>query len=73
MGPKKIGAIKRKPAADEEHETGDVQEVEGEKRRKNRGNEKYIGAHVRIQGGVNYYITKPLKSSHAVSHLCPSV
>lgn len=53
MGPKKAGANKRKSAADVEHERDDIQEVEGEKRGKNRGNEKYIGAHVRIQGGVS--------------------
>lgn len=62
MGPKKVGATKRKPAPAEERETDDTVEVEGEKRRKNRGmNEKYIGAHVRIQGDVIYYIAKPLK------------
>lgn len=52
MGPKKSRANKRKSAADVEHERDDIQEMEGEKRRKNRGNEKYIGAHVRIQGGI---------------------
>lgn len=51
MGPKKARAMKRKPTAeDEEHEPGDIQEVEGEKRGKS---DKYIGAHVRIQGDGN--------------------
>lgn len=75
MGPKKVGATKRKPAADEEHETGDTPEVEGEKRRKNRGNGKYIGAHVRIQGDVNYHITEPLNvhtQYHTSALLCDS-
>lgn len=73
MGPKKVGAAKRKPTSYEEHETDDMEEEEGEKRRKNGGNEKYIGAHVRIQGDVHYYITKPLKlhtPSHTPAPLC---
>lgn len=68
MGPKKAGANKRKSAADAEREMDDIQEVEGEKRRKNRGNEKYIGAHVRIQGGVSTLHHLTIKTSHAVSH-----
>lgn len=73
MGPKKAGANKRKSAADAEHEREDIQEVEGEKRMKNRGSEKYIGAHVRIQGDVSTLHHQTIKSSRrTVSHLCSS-
>ncbi|KAG7226524.1 hypothetical protein INR49_003846 [Caranx melampygus] len=47
MGPKKRGARKRAP---EEGEHAD--ERGAKRRRKNRGNKKYIGAHVSIQGGI---------------------
>lgn len=50
MGPKKAAATKRKSTADGDHERDE--EMEGEKRNKSRGNGKYIGAHVRIQGSV---------------------
>lgn len=51
MGPKKRGAKKRK--TEESSEEEDTEEEErGDKRRKHRGNKKYIGAHVSIQGGI---------------------
>lgn len=55
MGPKKTGARKRKTeeALEGENE-GEPAEEEAEqradRRRKERGNKKYIGAHVGIQG-----------------------
>lgn len=53
MGPKKARASKRmKTEVDEEAERDDTQEIEGRKRRKHRGDKKYIGAHVKIQGEV---------------------
>lgn len=51
MGPKKARASKRlKTEVDEEAERDDTQEIEGRERRKHRGDKKYIGAHVKIQG-----------------------
>lgn len=52
MGPKKARASKRKTEVDEEAERDDTREIEGRKRRKHRGDKKYIGAHVKIQGEV---------------------
>ncbi|XP_074518735.1 putative endonuclease 4 isoform X2 [Halichoeres trimaculatus] len=55
MGPKKRGARKRK-TEEAVGDEGNIQEREAEekngRRRKERGNKKYIGAHVGIQGGV---------------------
>lgn len=45
MGPKKSGARKRKTEEDLEGEG-----ERGDGKRKNRGNKKYIGAHVGISG-----------------------
>lgn len=56
MGPRKRGARKRKTEealeGEKEAETEEKEavEIEERKRRKDRGNEKYIGAHVGIQG-----------------------
>ncbi|GAA6219948.1 uncharacterized protein LOC108889127 [Lates japonicus] len=58
MGPRKRGARKRKTeeALEGEKEGEDTEEKEadgrGDRRRKERGNKKYIGAHVGIQGGI---------------------
>lgn len=58
MGPRKRGARKRKTeeALGGEKEAEDIEEKEaderGDRRRKDRGNKKYIGAHVGIQGKV---------------------
>ncbi|XP_034564616.1 probable endonuclease 4 isoform X1 [Notolabrus celidotus] len=54
MAPKKRGARKRKneEAFEEDREEEKTVEKEADRRRKERGNKKYIGAHVSIQGGV---------------------
>lgn len=58
MAPRKRGARKRKTeeALEGEKEGEDTEEKEadgrGDRRRKERGNKKYIGAHVGIQGKV---------------------
>lgn len=57
MGPKKRGARKRtseEALGGEKHREGNEEEAEerGDRRRKNRGNNKYIGAHVGIQGNA---------------------
>lgn len=56
MGPRKTGARKRKTeealGGEKLEEDTDEKEAEerGDRRRKERGNKKYIGAHVGIQG-----------------------
>ncbi|XP_029312422.1 uncharacterized protein LOC115024740 isoform X2 [Cottoperca gobio] len=50
MGPKKRGASKRK--FEEDFEGEQEAEERADKRRKDPGNNKYIGAHVGIQGGI---------------------
>ncbi|KAF7649452.1 hypothetical protein LDENG_00141070 [Lucifuga dentata] len=57
MGPKKRGAQKRKTEqAFEEEKWVDVEqreaEARGARRKKGRGNKKYIGAHIAIKGGI---------------------
>ncbi|KAM9336257.1 putative endonuclease 4 isoform 2-T2 [Symphorus nematophorus] len=57
MGPKKRGGRKRKTEealeAEKEEDTEEKEaEERGDSRRKVRGNKKYIGAHVGIQGGI---------------------
>lgn len=54
MAPKKRGARKRKTQESSESEDSEAQEAEqrGAGRQKQRGNKKYIGAHVSIQGEV---------------------
>lgn len=47
MGPKKRESRKRKTEVDSE---GDATENRPERRKRERGNKKYIGAHVGIQG-----------------------
>lgn len=51
MGPKKRGARKRK-TEDALREEEDTEDRGDSRRRKHRGNKKYIGAHVGIQGGI---------------------
>lgn len=51
MGPRKTGARKRKTEEALGGEKGEEHtEERGDRRRKDRGNNKYIGAHVGIQG-----------------------
>lgn len=68
MGPKKARASKRKTEVDEQTERDDTPEIEGRKRRKQRGDKKYIGAHVKIQGEV--LATSLSHETTTTSHTC---